>query len=180
MLWVSFCAMTTARCFIVAGSVAVATGNRTGTRRYAPLLHRSKIEIYSASPYPAEDFHSQNRLEAFAKDLAEATDGTLTIRVYPNASLLPASPIERVMQIGQAQNGRNPNFAGVATKNSVLGIDVVPFLATSYDEARKLWAASKPLIERKLAGQLSSWRSLPCRGHRRASSPIKKSIRSPT
>jgi TRAP-type C4-dicarboxylate transport system substrate-binding protein len=29
----------------------------------------------------------------------------------------------------------------------------VPFLATSYDEARKLWEASKPLVERKLAEQ---------------------------
>src|SRR5207245_4848791 len=30
---------------------------------------------------------------------------------------------------------------------------VVPFLAASYDEARKLWAASKPAIERKFAAQ---------------------------
>jgi TRAP-type C4-dicarboxylate transport system substrate-binding protein len=35
----------------------------------------------------------------------------------------------------------------------MFGIDVVPFLAASYDEARKLWAASKPAIERKFAAQ---------------------------
>jgi TRAP-type C4-dicarboxylate transport system substrate-binding protein len=29
----------------------------------------------------------------------------------------------------------------------------VPFLAASYDEARRLWAASRPAIERKLAAQ---------------------------
>ena len=38
-------------------------------------------------------------------------------------------------------------------EDPIFGIDVVPFLATSYDEARKLWAASKPMLERKLAAQ---------------------------
>src|SRR5262249_41007282 len=35
----------------------------------------------------------------------------------------------------------------------IFGIDVVPFLAASYDEARRLWSASKPVIERRLAAQ---------------------------
>ena len=30
---------------------------------------------------------------------------------------------------------------------------MVPFLATSFPEAKKLWLASKPLIEQKLAAQ---------------------------
>jgi len=38
-------------------------------------------------------------------------------------------------------------------EDPVFGIDVVPFLATSYEGARKLWAASKPAVERKLAAQ---------------------------
>jgi len=38
-------------------------------------------------------------------------------------------------------------------EDPMFGIDVVPFLAASYDEARKLWAASKPAIERKFAAQ---------------------------
>jgi TRAP-type C4-dicarboxylate transport system substrate-binding protein len=35
----------------------------------------------------------------------------------------------------------------------MFGIDVVPFLATSYPQAMKLWQASKPAIEKKLAAQ---------------------------
>ena len=38
-------------------------------------------------------------------------------------------------------------------EDAVYGVDVVPFLAASYDEARKLWAASRPVIERKFAAQ---------------------------
>src|ERR1700738_1830118 len=41
------------------------------------------------SAYPAANFHTQN-LDAFARDLAQVTNGKLAIRVYPNASLLPA------------------------------------------------------------------------------------------
>ena len=35
----------------------------------------------------------------------------------------------------------------------MFGIDVVPFLATSFNDAKKLWAASRPAIEKKLAAQ---------------------------
>jgi TRAP-type C4-dicarboxylate transport system substrate-binding protein len=38
-------------------------------------------------------------------------------------------------------------------ENPIFGIDVVPFLATSFPEAKKLWLASKPLVEQKLAAQ---------------------------
>ena len=51
------------------------------------------------------------------------------------------------MQIGETLISLHDN------EDPIFGIDVVPFLATSYDEARKLWRASKPLVERKLAEQ---------------------------
>ena len=38
-------------------------------------------------------------------------------------------------------------------EDPMLGIDVVPFLATSYEEARRLWDGSKPAIEKRLASQ---------------------------
>ena len=45
-------------------------------------------------------------LEAFAKDLAEATGGKLSIKVYSNASLLPVSVIKRAVQMGRMQTAR--------------------------------------------------------------------------
>ena len=41
------------------------------------------------------------------------------------------------MQIGETLISLHDN------EDPIFGIDVVPFLATSYDEARKLWEASK-------------------------------------
>ena len=103
-----------------------------------------------ASAYPADNFHTQN-LAAFANDVAQVTDGRLAIRIYPNASLLPASAIKSAVRIGQVQVGET--LISLHDKEDpIFGIDVVPFLATSY-EARKLWAASQPTIARNFAAQ---------------------------
>jgi len=103
------------------------------------------------SAYPADNFHSEN-LGAFAQDVADVTGGKLAIKVYPNASLFPATAIKSAVRIGQAQMGE-VLISLHDNEDPMFGIDVVPFLAASYDEARKLWAASKPAIERKFAAQ---------------------------
>jgi TRAP-type C4-dicarboxylate transport system substrate-binding protein len=120
-----------------------------------PLAARTQVSApinwKLPSAYPVDNFHSEN-LGAFAKDLAEATGGKLTIKVYPNASLFPATAIKSAVRIGQAQVGEIL-ISLHDSEDPIFGIDVVPFLASSYDEARKLWAASKPAIQRKLAAQ---------------------------
>src|SRR5262249_31954749 len=37
--------------------------------------------------------------------------------------------------------------------DAIYGVDVVPFLATSYAESEKLWKAAKPVVEKKLGAQ---------------------------
>lgn len=103
------------------------------------------------SAYPANNFHSEN-LVAFAKDVADVTGGKLTITVYPNASLFPATAIKSAVRIGQAQVGE-VLLSLHDNEDPMLGIDVVPFLAASYEEARRLWDASRPAIERRLGAQ---------------------------
>jgi TRAP-type C4-dicarboxylate transport system substrate-binding protein len=103
------------------------------------------------SAYPANNFHSEN-LSAFARDLADVTGGKIAIRVFPNASLFPATAIKSAVRIGQAQIGE-VLISLHDDEDPMFGVDVVPFLAASYADARKLWAASRPAIERKLAAQ---------------------------
>jgi TRAP-type C4-dicarboxylate transport system substrate-binding protein len=103
------------------------------------------------SAYPSDNFHIDN-LRVFARELADATGGQLAITVHPNASLFPASAIKSAVRIGRAQMGEIL-ISLHDNEDPMFGIDVVPFLATSYDDARKLWAASKPMLERKLAAQ---------------------------
>jgi TRAP-type C4-dicarboxylate transport system substrate-binding protein len=112
---------------------------------------QAQIQWTLPSAYPADNFHSEN-LSAFAKDMAEATGGRLMIKVYPNASLFPATAIKSAVRIGQVQVGEIL-LSLHDNEDPMFGVDVVPFLAASYEEARKLWAASRPAIERKFAAQ---------------------------
>ncbi|HVG52188.1 MAG TPA: TRAP transporter substrate-binding protein [Xanthobacteraceae bacterium] len=101
--------------------------------------------------YPPDNFHSEN-LVAFAKDVADATGGKLQITVHPGASLFKAPEIKRSVQTGQTQIGE-VLISLHENEDPVFGVDVVPFLATSFDESKKLWQASKPAVEKKLASQ---------------------------
>ena len=88
----------------------------------------------------------------FAKDVEDATGGKLQITVHANASLFKAPEIKRAVQTGQAQIGE-VLISIHENEDPIFGIDVVPFLATSFADAKKLWKASKPAIEKKLAAQ---------------------------
>ena len=103
------------------------------------------------SAYPNDNPHVEN-LNAFAKDVADATGGKLQITVHGGASLFKGPEIKRAVATGQAQAGEIL-ISILENESPIFGIDVVPFLATSFPEAKKLWLASKPLIEQKLAAQ---------------------------
>jgi hypothetical protein len=70
----------------------------------------------------------------------------------PAGSLFKANEIKRAVQGGQAQIGEIL-LGGYANENPLFGTDNVPFLATSYAEARKLAAAQKPALDALLAKQ---------------------------
>jgi TRAP-type C4-dicarboxylate transport system substrate-binding protein len=114
-----------------------------------PAAAQTKWNLPGA--YPPDNFHSEN-LTLFAKDVAAATGGKLEIAVHAGASLFKAPEIKRAVQTGQAQVGE-VLISLHENEDPVFGLDVVPFLATSFDEAKKLWLASKPAIEKKLASQ---------------------------
>jgi TRAP-type C4-dicarboxylate transport system substrate-binding protein len=101
--------------------------------------------------YPPDNFHTEN-LVAFAKEVESASGGKLQITIHSNASLFKAPEIKRAVQTRQAQIGE-VLISLHENEDPMFGIDVIPFLATSFDAARKLWTASKPAIEKKLAGQ---------------------------
>jgi len=103
------------------------------------------------SAYPVDNPHSVN-LAAFAKDVADATGGKLQIALHPGASLFKGPDIKRAVATGQAQVGE-VLISIHENEFAIFGIDVVPFLATSFDAAGKLWKASRPAIERQLGSQ---------------------------
>jgi TRAP-type C4-dicarboxylate transport system substrate-binding protein len=103
------------------------------------------------TPYAPTNFHTEN-VAQFAADVDKATGGKLKITVHANGSLFKANEIKRAVQSGQAQIGEIL-ISGYSNEDPVFGIDSVPFLATSYPEAAKLWQASRKPLEDRFAKQ---------------------------
>lgn len=115
----------------------------------APASAQTKWNLPAA--YPTDNPHTEN-LVAFARDVEAATGGKLQITVHGGASLFKAPEIKRAVQSGQAQMGE-VLLSIHENEDALFGIDVVPFLATSFADSMKLYKASKPAIEKKLDAQ---------------------------
>ncbi len=101
--------------------------------------------------YPATNFHSQNA-DAFAQCVNASSKGELEIVTHPNGSLFAGNDIKRAVQTGQAPIGERL-LSAHANENAVFGFDSVPFLATSFEAAEKLWTAARPELEKLLDSQ---------------------------
>jgi len=112
---------------------------------------QAQVKWDMPTPYPATNFHTEN-IAQFVADIDKATGGKLKITVHPNGSLFKATEIKRAVQGGQAQMGEIL-ISGYSNEDPVFGVDSVPFLATSYADAARLWKASRKAIEERFAKQ---------------------------
>jgi TRAP-type C4-dicarboxylate transport system substrate-binding protein len=101
--------------------------------------------------YATSSFQTEN-VQLFANDVDKATAGKLKITLHANGSLYKANEIKRAVQTGQTAAGEFL-LSGAANENPLYGVDSIPFLATNYADARKLYDASKPALDKLLAGQ---------------------------
>jgi TRAP-type C4-dicarboxylate transport system substrate-binding protein len=115
----------------------------------APAFAQDKWDL--ASAYPTDNFQTQN-LEQFAKDVGRLSDGKLIINVHPNATLFKAPEIKRAVQGDQVQIGEII-LVNYSNENPIYELDGIPFLATSYPSAMKLYQAQLPYLEKTLKAQ---------------------------
>ncbi len=101
--------------------------------------------------YASNTFQTEN-VQQFADDVGKATAGKLKITVHAGASLYKMPEIKRAVQTGQAQIGEFI-LSSASNENALFGVDSIPFLATSYGDAKKLYVASRPATEKLLAEQ---------------------------
>lgn len=117
----------------------------------APLAASAQLRWDLPSGYGANTFQVQN-LQQFAAEVESASGGRLKLQLHPGASLYKANEIKRAVQTNQVAIGEFI-VSGAANENPLFGIDSIPFLATSYADARRLDAASRPALEKLLAAQ---------------------------
>jgi TRAP-type C4-dicarboxylate transport system substrate-binding protein len=125
----------TALALVFAGSLATAAAAQT------------KWDM--PTPYPDGNFHTKNVIQ-FTKDVDAATKGSLKIQVHSAGSLIKHAEIKRSVRQGTAPIGEILESLA-ANESPVYGLDSVPFLATGYDAAKKLYMAQKPYLEKQLA-----------------------------
>lgn len=101
--------------------------------------------------YSANSFQTQN-VQQFANEVDQLTGGKLKITLHPGGSLYKANEIKRAVQTGQVQAAEFI-LSGAANENPLFGVDSIPFLATSYGDAKRLYLAAKPAQEKLLASQ---------------------------
>jgi TRAP-type C4-dicarboxylate transport system substrate-binding protein len=102
-----------------------------------------------ATPYVDATHHTQNIIQ-FAQELKESTDGEFDITVHSGASLVKHTEIPRSVRSELVPIGEV--FIGImGNSDPIYKLDNIPFLATNFDQAKALYAASKSQIEAKLA-----------------------------
>lgn len=99
--------------------------------------------------YSDGNFHTQNG-KLFAEAVGVCTGGSLEITVHGGGSLFKGNEIKRAVQRGNAPIGERL-ISALGNEDPIYAIDAIPFLATDYEQARKLYTASKPALEKLLA-----------------------------
>ena len=103
------------------------------------------------TPYGDGIFHTQNIMQ-FADELREATDGSINITVHSANSLFGHAEIKDAVRQGLVPIGEIL-LSRLANEDPLFGMDSIPFLASSYEDAARLWEASRPAIEEKLEAE---------------------------
>lgn len=98
--------------------------------------------------YPASNYHSETAA-MFAEEVTKASGGELEIVTHPNGSLFGGGEIYRAVRTGQAPIGERL-ISALGNEDPLFEVDALPFLATSFDGAWKLYQASKPELEKTL------------------------------
>ncbi|MDO5657413.1 MAG: TRAP transporter substrate-binding protein [Paracoccus sp. (in: a-proteobacteria)] len=103
------------------------------------------------TPYADAIFHTAN-IHEFAQDVSEATGGALTITVHSANSLFGHGEIKDSVRRGLAPIGEIL-LSRLANEDPIFALDSIPFLASSYDDAERLWAASREAVAARLSEQ---------------------------
>ncbi|MBB1489539.1 TRAP transporter substrate-binding protein [Oceanospirillum sediminis] len=101
------------------------------------------------TPY-GDGTHQTQVARSFAEEVNANAQGKLLIKVHSGGSLIKHPEIHRAVKTRQVPIGEV--FIGrLGNLNPIYKLDNIPFLATDFDSAEKLYQASKPALNEALA-----------------------------
>lgn len=100
------------------------------------------------TPY-GDGTHQTQVARSFAEEVSAKSGGKLTIKVHSGGSLIKHPEIHRAVKSRQVQIGEV--FIGrLGNIDPVFKLDNIPFMATTFDSAEKLYKASKSALNEQL------------------------------
>lgn len=97
---------------------------------------------------PAGNYHTKNAVK-FAEQVEELSGGELSIDVTPNSVLLSRTELKRGVQRGIVPIGE-VLISALGNEDPAYEADSIPMLATTFEQARRLWEASVDIYKEKL------------------------------
>jgi TRAP-type transport system periplasmic protein len=116
---------------------------------WAPAASAASWELLS--PFTPSSFEARN-LEQFANEVDRATAGELHMVVVADPARFNSREIKDAVAGGRALAGELL-LSDLRGEDAAFEVDAVPFLASSYDDALRLWDASRPVLEPLLEAQ---------------------------
>lgn len=107
----------------------------------AAVTAQAETKWNMATPYGEGQFHTKN-IKQFVEDIKTNTNGEVVINVHSGASLYKAPEIFKAVRSGQVEMGELL-IASLGNDDPIFKIDTLPFVATDYASAKKLWEVSK-------------------------------------
>lgn len=97
-----------------------------------------------ATPYKTTQFSTIN-IQKFLDEIQQKTNNQLHITLHSGGTLYRPKSIFKAVSRGQVHMGELL-ISSLGDQNPIFTVDTLPFIATDYDSARKLWSVSKSTI----------------------------------
>lgn len=125
-------------------SLALATLGLTGLAASPALAEKWDMAL----AYSATNYHSEIAAE-FAEEVTRKTGGSLEIVTHPSGALFGGSEIYGAVRRGLTPIGERL-ISALGNEDPLFEADSIPFLATGFEAAKKLYDAQKPFLVTKL------------------------------
>jgi len=111
----------------------------------ASLMFAGTVNMDLNAKYPAVNFHTKGAVK-YAALVKKYTNGTVNIKVHAGSSLVKGNALKAVKDGVVPMTDMFIPFTAGGGK--VFGISALPFVASSYDDAYRLYQISKPAYEK--------------------------------
>ncbi|WP_339777863.1 TRAP transporter substrate-binding protein [uncultured Thalassospira sp.] len=111
----------------------------------------AEVNMDMASEYPVSSIHAQTA-DFFAKTLSDETGGNVHVTVH-HGGALGIKSVDHYDAVGDGAVQLASSFSGAWSGiNPIFLVSSLPFLATSIEDTRKLYEATRPYYEKALEG----------------------------